>query len=493
MQESLIFLLINLVLITALIAVGRNKQFHLINWLLVILTFLGVAQSVLMVNSLLSLVISISFVWAFANNARLLTKRRDYHTAHVVVMEGWLVFMLLYFVLFIFDYVLVDAAVISGLSMLSLGVALFTLLVTAFHAFSYRVTKYRPLDTADMPAVTLALPARNETHAISETLSRAVESQYEKLEILVIDDCSQDRTPQLIRDFAHDGIRFIQGAALREHWLGKNASYKTLTEEASGEFILFSGVDVQLSADSIDRLVSFALDHNLDMVSVMPQRRSFDFMANFLQTTRYFFQFILPWELMPINPVLSSLWLVKRDKLLELGGFDAVPNLVVPERYFANAIGREGKYHFIVSDSNLGVTSRKRTSSQIETATRTLYPLFRNNPLLILIASMGLLAVLVLPFLVLAANILGVETANYHYAWLSAGVLILTNLIIYTRFNASTWFIGLFNFPFIILLEAFLLQWSMIKYEYSKVVWKDRNICMPVLNPPLKRQRNNPI
>jgi hypothetical protein len=67
--------------------------------------------------------------------------------------------------------------------------------------------------------------------------------------------------------------------------------------------------------------------------------------------------------------------------------------------------------------------------------------------------------------------------------------MIATNLIVYTRFNASTWFIGLLNFPFIVLLEAGLVQLSMIKYEFSKVVWKERNICIPVLNPPLKRQR----
>ncbi len=401
--------------------------------------------------------------------------------------------MLLYFVIFVFDYLLVDTALILSFSILSLGVAAVTLIFTIYHAFSYRLINNDEKDDSAMPPVTLAVPARNETNVIEEYLRSALASDYPKLEILVIDDCSQDRTPQLIRDFAHEGVRFIQGAKLNEHWLGKNASYKTLTEEASGDYIVFTGVDVRLSSHSISALVNHMLENELDMLSVMPQRTSFDYLANFLQTTRYYFQFILPWELLPVNPVLSSLWVVKRERLLELGGFDVTPNLVVPERYFANEIGKNKSYKFIVADRSLGVTSRKRTSSQTETAVRTLYPLFRENPLLIFVASFGLLSLLVLPFLVVILGLFGIEIPNYEHALLSSVLLTVANLVVYTRFNASTWFIGLFNFPFIITLEALLMQWSMLKYEYSKVVWKDRNICIPVLNPPLKRQRSNPI
>ncbi len=270
-------------------------------------------------------------------------------------------------------------------------------------------------------------------------------------------------------------------------------AYKALTEEASGEYIIFSGVDVHLSKQTINNLVTFVVNKDLEMVSVMPQRLSFDFLANFLQTTRYFFQFILPWELLPVNPVLSSLWIIKRSTLLELGNFDRVSNLVVPERYFADEIGKRGKYHFVVSDFSLGASSRKKTGSQLETATRTLSPLFQSNPIFIFLASLGLLLLLVFPFVIAAVELFGVNAQNYHWAFLTSALLITTNLAVYTRFNASTWYLGLINFPFIVLLEAGLLQWSMLKYEFSKVIWKDRNICTPVLNPPLKRQRSNPL
>jgi hypothetical protein len=140
----------------------------------------------------------------------------------------------------------------------------------------------------------------------------------------------------------------------------------------------------------------------------------------------------------------------------------------------------------LVSDNYLGITSRKKTSSQLETATRTIYPQLENNPIFAMVTSLAIVLFMILPFVsaVIAGAMLSVVTVV---------LLVLTNVIIYTRFNASTWFIGLLNFPFIMSLQALMIQWSMFKYEFSKVEWKDRNICIPVLNPPLKRQRSNPL
>ncbi|HEY5441923.1 MAG TPA: glycosyltransferase, partial [Candidatus Saccharimonadales bacterium] len=72
----------------------------------------------------------------------------------------------------------------------------------------------------ELPTLTVALPARNETSDLEACLQSLTASTYPKLEILVLDDCSQDkRTPGIIRDFAHAGVQFIAGAVPPEHWL----------------------------------------------------------------------------------------------------------------------------------------------------------------------------------------------------------------------------------------------------------------------------------
>ncbi len=219
MQSSLTLLVANLVLITGLVLVVRKTQNTLFSWTIIALTALSAIVATIGVTSVITFVIAISFIWAFLNNSRLLSKRREYMKTGSVVWKGWMSFMLLYFFLSALDYVLVDAALIALLSFISLGVALSILFFTIYHAFVYRIGKLAQIDASELPSVTLAIPARNETHAIRETLTEAVASEYSRLEILVIDDCSQDRTPQIIRDFAHDGIRFIQGTELNENWL----------------------------------------------------------------------------------------------------------------------------------------------------------------------------------------------------------------------------------------------------------------------------------
>ncbi len=480
-------------LLSALILLFKNLMPVWLRWIIIVLSVLLSIMSVFLVDSLPTLIICLLSIWALISNLRLITGRRQASRRLPAVRQGWITFLISAAGFGVLDIILDDQSFIVILSLLSVLSAAFMLAFALYHAFSYSTGKVELLNSERLPTVTLAYPARNETHALGDTLSLAIDSDYAKLEILVIDDCSQDRTPQIIRDFAHDGIRFVEGSDPTGNWLGKNAAYRTLAEEASGDYILFSGVDVRLAPRSIDKLVAYALKNDLEMVSVMPQRVNFDFLANFLQTTRYYFQYVLPWELLPINPVLSSLWLIKRDSLKRLSGFESVPAMVVPERYFANSLDAEGKYHFIVSDSNLGVTTRKKTSSQMETATRTLYPMFDNNPLLALLVSLSLLSLFVLPFILVVLDLLGFEIMVSGFAVISATLLTISNLVVYTRFNSASWFIGLFNFPFIVTLEVFLVQWSMVKYEFSSVLWKNRNICIPVLNPPLRRQRKNPI
>src|SRR6202042_3117366 len=72
----------------------------------------------------------------------------------------------------------------------------------------------------ELPTLTVAIPARNETDDLEACLRSLVSCNYPKLEILVLDDCSQERhTPEIIRSFAHDGVQFIAGEVPEARWL----------------------------------------------------------------------------------------------------------------------------------------------------------------------------------------------------------------------------------------------------------------------------------
>lgn len=199
------------------------------------------------------------------------------------------------------------AACVLSLSFFSIGMlAVGAMLVALLMAFglilqtAWALTHYifdikkRHVSRAHLPTVTLAIPARNETLALAVCLDAALQSDYQKMEVLVLDDCSYDNTSGLIRSYAHAGVRFIQGEAPSSGWLGKSNAYSQLAKEASGDIILFIGVDTQLQPESVSRLIAYILAHKLDMVSVLPKLDAPFGAASLLQNLRYVWQIILP-------------------------------------------------------------------------------------------------------------------------------------------------------------------------------------------------------
>src|SRR5688500_13660714 len=112
----------------------------------------------------------------------------------------------------------------------------------------YRLKKYQHshIPQADMPTVSICIPARNETHALADCLYSVLQSDYEKLEVIVLDDCSHDKTSRIIKSFAQDGVRFIQGEMPAEGWLGKNYACETLAAQANGEYLIYMSVDTRI-------------------------------------------------------------------------------------------------------------------------------------------------------------------------------------------------------------------------------------------------------
>lgn len=373
-------------------------------------------------------------------------------------------------------------AIQLGLLTTSLMVGVLLVYQVVWTLRHYKLRKLaKHLTLKELPTVTLAIPARNETHALSECLAAAVASDYPKLEIIVLDDCSQDRTSAIIKSFAQEGVRFIQGDQPSKGWLGKNQAFKALAEHASGDYILFAGVDTRLSPQSIRKLVSYALANDAAMVSVLPQRRDGVNFATLLWQLRYYWQIVLPMTRHRV-PVASQAWLIKQDALQHLGGFKAVKGKVMPEGSFARRLFGVDMYRFIISNTELGITTAKRWSSQIESAIRFLYPTFKRQPFHILMGSLALISVMLLPFvMVIARGIRGELDLVWAFAILACVVLLVGYALVVVRTVPRNWLLTLLIFPISLVQEFILLLTSMIMYEFGEVNWKGRNVCYPVI------------
>jgi glycosyltransferase involved in cell wall biosynthesis len=338
---------------------------------------------------------------------------------------------------------------------------------------------------AELPSITIAVPARNETEDLQQCLESLIASDYPKLEIIVLDDCSQVRkTPEIIRSFAHDGVRFIKGAEPSETWLPKNQAYRRLAEEASGEYILFCGVDVRFEPKAVRALVTTMLARQKTMVSVLPQRAN-GVGSNFalVQAMRNWWELAPPRRLFERPPVVSSCWIISRGTLKKVGGFEAVTRAIVPEAYFARQLVWQDRYSFLRSDDVLGITTVKNTQEQRETAIRMRYPQLHRRPEQVFLITLLEVGLLLMPF---AMVIAGFWWHIGAYAQIFAGIASILLLAGYVAIMAATningrWF-RLIAFPVMILTDVGLVHYSMWRYEFSVVDWKGRNVCVPTMH-----------
>jgi glycosyltransferase involved in cell wall biosynthesis len=324
----------------------------------------------------------------------------------------------------------------------------------------------------DLPSVSLCIPARNEVHAMTDCLESALRSSYPKLEIIVLDDGSRDDTLNLIKSFAHAGVRFVEGTPLPEGWLGKNHALEGLAHEASGSLLLFADVDTRFTPDSIEQLVAYMMHESADMVSVLPTRYDGMRPSAIFATMRHF------WNLLGHNAkhpaVASSAWMIKRSLLVDtLNGFNNVASAVRPEKSIAATVAQTGAYRFVISTAQLGVSYEKRLSSQFETAVRIYYPDFGFSGILVRLA--GLLLCFT-PYVLFVSSLLAGDYVNMVISIICIVILSTVNAWYLSVLRSNNYGIASLCLPYILIREMYLLMLSFDTYKRKAVTWKGRSV-----------------
>lgn len=323
----------------------------------------------------------------------------------------------------------------------------------------------------DLPTVSVCVPARNEAHAMTACLESVLSSDYEKLEIIVLDDNSNDNTSTLIQSFAQAGVRFVEGSELQVGWLGKNHALQNLLEEASGHYILFVDVDTRIKPDTISNLI-FQMQHkHLKMASVIPRRNDGLRLSVLFGGLRYLRLLIFSSS---TNPAISSsFWCVNRQFLQSLGGFSSFKSIVQPEISVASAVESQSVKTFL-SNKALSVSFEKKWSSQVETSIRLLSPASGGG-----VSSFAWLLFLVVLAAYSLVVPLGIWQQNF---WVvGAGIFFWATMswLFWVYFSivwSKNFWMSIILWPFLVIQEMILLVMSMVQYSRGQVSWKGRRI-----------------
>ena len=116
---------------------------------------------------------------------------------------------------------------------------------------------HTPQDTAYQPTVSVLIPARNEEKVIGRILQRMTELTYpeEKLDVIVIDDASTDRTGKIVEEFAkkHEYIKVVH-RNLEDGGKGKPATLNHGLKYIKGEIVYCFDADYYPQRDILEKL-----------------------------------------------------------------------------------------------------------------------------------------------------------------------------------------------------------------------------------------------
>jgi cellulose synthase/poly-beta-1,6-N-acetylglucosamine synthase-like glycosyltransferase len=122
------------------------------------------------------------------------------------------------------------------------------------------------------PSVAIIIAVRNEEAQLQQALQSVCRLNYSSYRIVVVDDRSTDRTPQILAEFArrHPSITLLTIDALPAGWLGKNHALYRGYLEADQEWLLFTDADVEFAPDALHKALGYALRRQLDHLTIMP-------------------------------------------------------------------------------------------------------------------------------------------------------------------------------------------------------------------------------
>ena len=124
------------------------------------------------------------------------------------------------------------------------------------YVFKNKKRNFTILDSREQPFITIMVPAHNEEVTIEETISYLLnELNYTNYEVLVIDDCSTDNTPKILRKLQQQSNR-LRVIRLAEN-KGKAHAFNIGLAFAKGDLVLSNDADTLPEADALMRYVNY--------------------------------------------------------------------------------------------------------------------------------------------------------------------------------------------------------------------------------------------
>lgn len=331
------------------------------------------------------------------------------------------------------------------------------------------------------PFVSVLIPARNEERNIVGCVTSLSQSDYPRMEIIVLDDNSTDKTFEVAKKLStgEKNLRVVKGKELPEGWTGKNWSCHQLSEVAGGEWLLFTDADTRHTSRSISVALASALESKSGFLTCIPGLIAKTWSEKlFMPIIHFAFLVLIPFKLLNIAkdsrlPLgIGPFILIKNDCYSRCGGHESIKGKIVDDMALAKKVKKDrGKISVIDGTDVVSLRFYTSFKSLWKGFSKNCYGALGGSLYRLVGVFLGCYFLFIYPYLSLWGAIQAQQSVTLPL--LQVLTISLTRIIMALRFKASLIFALLHPLSIIfvlsILLNSFRLSFFKKKFE-----WKER-------------------
>jgi glycosyltransferase involved in cell wall biosynthesis len=248
------------------------------------------------------------------------------------------------------------------------------------------------------PVVSIIVPARNEEANLAACLESLIAQTGIPYEIIVVDDASTDRTPEIAQSFANrernhheregtasavpstapfddrgfsPAVRVIPGGSLPENWTGKNNAMSAGAKIAKANWLLFTDADTVHAPGSLARAVAEAAEHSAALLSYSPAQEVHGFWERAVMPV-IFAELATTYPPQAVNDPASPIAaangqyvMISREAYDAVGGHTTISSDLLEDVALARLVKRSGRKIFFRYAPDAVRTRMYRTFAQL--------------------------------------------------------------------------------------------------------------------------------
>jgi len=350
------------------------------------------------------------------------------------------------------------------------------------------------LHAGEPPLISVIIPARNEARNIKRCVQALFEQTYPNVEVIVVDDRSNDETPVILSELEKMGARLqiIHGSELPPGWAGKPHALVQGAAAALGAWLCFMDADTFAGPGLLSSTYRMAVDQEADMFSILTEQELGSFWEKTILPLVFLgLSFGFPAKQVndPDKPDAISngqFILIKRSVYDQVGGHTAVKDRIDEDKAIAT-ITKHAGYRLILADGRKVARTRMYTSlaEMWEGWTKNIYLGLQDMLWLLLFgAVLGLVVSILLPFWLLGGLVWLTTGGGVAAAVVTVEASLLWIYLIYKRLRACRAFSipggYALTFPLGALIFTAMMAASAFNVVSGRgVLWKGRRYRQP--------------